>query len=192
VNLTDTAYLRAEVYPYGLKAQALEPGLKNITEFSPRVLWSADAVLGQKRLLDGTVHLLGGRPLVGRPDRAHQRHRLRQHDHVSGVGGPLLLERAVMARAIDTATLPDDTVREALEFISGALRPADLAEVQATIGADQDPFWALFESWEASAASWLIVDDTGLPIGIFGVSPISSPSSASRGSSGPRGSSATP
>lgn len=74
-----------------------------------------------------------------------------------------------MARAIDTSTLPEDTIREALEFISGALRPADLAEVQATVGADQDPFWALFESWGNSAASWLIVDDTGLPIGIFGV-----------------------
>jgi hypothetical protein len=74
------------------------------------------------------------------------------------------------ARAIDTATLPEDTVREALEHIAANLRPADLAEVRATVG-DEDPFWALFESWEGSAASWLIVDETGLPIGVFGVAP---------------------
>jgi len=75
-----------------------------------------------------------------------------------------------VARAIDTATLDHDTVREALEFIAQGLRPADRAEVQATIGSE-DPFWALFESWEGSTASWLILDDTGLPIGIFGVAP---------------------
>jgi hypothetical protein len=75
-----------------------------------------------------------------------------------------------MARAIDTATLPEDTVREALEFISESLRPADLAEVKATVG-EVDPFWALFESWDHSTASWLVVDDTGLPMGIFGVAP---------------------
>ena len=79
-----------------------------------------------------------------------------------------------MARAVDTATLPEDTVREALEFISEGLRPADLDEVRATAG-DEDPFWALFESWDASTRSWLIVDDTGLPIGIFGVAPHSAP-----------------
>lgn len=48
VNLTDTAYLRAEVYPYGTKAQALEAGLKFTEEFNPRTIWSADAVIGQK------------------------------------------------------------------------------------------------------------------------------------------------
>lgn len=76
----------------------------------------------------------------------------------------------MIARAIDTATLPEDTVREALEHIALGLRPADLAEVRATIG-DEDPFWAIFESWSGSALSWLIVDDTGLPIGIMGVAP---------------------
>jgi hypothetical protein len=76
----------------------------------------------------------------------------------------------VTARAVDTATLPDDTIREAIEFIAANLRAADLDEVRATVG-DVEPFWAIFESWEASVASWLIVDGTGLPIGIFGVAP---------------------
>lgn len=80
-----------------------------------------------------------------------------------------------MTRAIDTATLDPDTVRESLEFIAQGLRPADRDEIAATVGADQDPFWALFESWEASARSWLIVDPTGLPLGIFGVAPHAAP-----------------
>lgn len=74
-----------------------------------------------------------------------------------------------MAKAVDTATLDHDTVREALEFIAQGLRQADRDEINATLGATDDPFWALFESWENSAASWLILDRTGLPIGIFGV-----------------------
>jgi len=61
-------------------------------------------------------------------------------------------------------------VREALEHIAQGLRPADLAEIRATSG-DEDPFWVLFESWELSALSWLILDGTGLPIGIMGVAP---------------------
>lgn len=74
------------------------------------------------------------------------------------------------ARAVDTATLTNDTVREALEFIAQGLRPADLDEVRATVGED-DPFWAIFEAWEQSIKSWLILDATGLPIGVFGVAP---------------------
>lgn len=74
-----------------------------------------------------------------------------------------------MAKAVNTATLDHDTVREALEFIAQGLRPADRAEMAATIGNAEDPFWPLFESWENSVASWLILDRTGLPIGIFGV-----------------------
>lgn len=74
------------------------------------------------------------------------------------------------ARAVNTATLDDDTIRESLEYIAANLRPADLAEVRATVG-DVDPFWPLFESMEGSTASWLILDDTGLPIGAFGVAP---------------------
>lgn len=74
-----------------------------------------------------------------------------------------------MARAVDTATLDHDTVREALEYIIENLRPADRDEIAATT--TEDPFWALFESWEGSSLSWLILDDTGLPLGIFGVAP---------------------
>jgi hypothetical protein len=48
VNLTDTAYLRAVVYPYGLAAYGLEPGLFTSAEFSPQVIWSPLAILGQR------------------------------------------------------------------------------------------------------------------------------------------------
>jgi hypothetical protein len=74
-----------------------------------------------------------------------------------------------MARAVSTASLDPDTVREALEHIAQGLRPADLDELRATLGPNEDPFWALFESYENSAATWLILDRTSLPIGIFGV-----------------------
>lgn len=74
-----------------------------------------------------------------------------------------------MVRAVDTLTLDHDTIREAFEFIAENLRKEDLDEVRATIG-DRDPFWGIFESYEASTATWLILDDTGLPIGVFGVS----------------------
>ena len=74
-----------------------------------------------------------------------------------------------MTRAIDTSTLPDDTVREALEWIAENLRDADRAEIAATT--TEDPFWAIFESWQGSSISWLIIDPSGLPIGIMGVAP---------------------
>jgi hypothetical protein len=74
-----------------------------------------------------------------------------------------------MLTAIPTDTLDHDTVRESLEYIVANLRPSDAAEVKATTS--EDPFWALMESQEGSSASWLIVDDTGLPVGIFGVAP---------------------
>lgn len=75
-----------------------------------------------------------------------------------------------MARAVRADTLDDDTLREALEHIAANLRPADLAEMRALQGPDmEDPYWTLLESWDNSAATWLILDRTGLPIGIFGV-----------------------
>lgn len=74
-----------------------------------------------------------------------------------------------MARAVNTATLHPDTVREALEHIAQGLRTADRDELAATIGSPEDPFWPLFESYETSAVTWLILDRTNLPIGIFGV-----------------------
>jgi hypothetical protein len=47
-NLSDTAYLRAEVYPYGTAAQALEPGLIHTTEFIPRLIGDPTATLGER------------------------------------------------------------------------------------------------------------------------------------------------
>jgi len=47
-NLTDTAYLRAEVYPYGPASEALGASAKNVMEFSPTSLWSPDAILGTR------------------------------------------------------------------------------------------------------------------------------------------------
>jgi hypothetical protein len=49
----DTGYLRAEVYPYGADAVALQPDLKAVTEFSPRALWSSGAVLAQRGYASG-------------------------------------------------------------------------------------------------------------------------------------------
>src|SRR5690348_18483982 len=85
------------------------------------------------------------------------------------MGRPVLLTGAMRAVAVNTATLDPDTVREALEYIALELRPADRAEIAATT--TEDPFWALFESWQGSTSSWLILDPSGLPLGIFGVAP---------------------
>lgn len=61
VNLSDTAYLRAEVYPYGAPAAALGGGIKVVTEFSPMVLWSPDAVVGQRAYTDAAFQFsIGG------------------------------------------------------------------------------------------------------------------------------------
>jgi hypothetical protein len=53
VNLINTAYVRAEVHPYGAAATALNPGLMVTTEFSPTALWSPQAVLGQRSYYTG-------------------------------------------------------------------------------------------------------------------------------------------
>ncbi len=76
-----------------------------------------------------------------------------------------------MARAVDTATLPHPTIIESLRFIAEGLRPADQAELRASLGDAADPFHALVESYGLSTKSWLILDRTGLPIGIMGVAP---------------------
>lgn len=73
-----------------------------------------------------------------------------------------------MARAINTATLPQSTVEDALRFIGENLRAADLKELGE---AAEFPEEVLFESWELSTISWLILDRTGLPIGIMGAAP---------------------
>lgn len=74
-----------------------------------------------------------------------------------------------MARAIDTATLPNETVTEAISLIAEGLRAADLDEVQAMFGRDVNVEAAIMDSWRQSLRAWLILDRTGLPIGIFGV-----------------------
>jgi hypothetical protein len=73
------------------------------------------------------------------------------------------------ARAVPTAALPTETVAEAVAYIAENLRPADAAELEASHGGD--PREVLAQSWHLSDLSWLILDRTGLPIGIFGVAP---------------------
>lgn len=72
-----------------------------------------------------------------------------------------------MIRVIDTASLPEETTKDALGFLADNLREADAAELRATT--DADPAAALEASWRVSVRSWLILDRTGLPIGVFGV-----------------------
>jgi len=76
-----------------------------------------------------------------------------------------------VARAVRTDSIDPETVKEAALFIGERLREDDRLEVAATAGPDVDPALAVLESWQLSTASWLILDDTGLPIGIFGVAP---------------------
>lgn len=54
LNMTNSAYLRAEVYPYGTDAQALEAGLVHTTLFNPAPLGSALSVIGQRNYADTT------------------------------------------------------------------------------------------------------------------------------------------
>lgn len=53
VNLVNTAYIRAEVHPYGPDATALNPNLKVVTPFSPYLLGSPQAVLGKRPYYTG-------------------------------------------------------------------------------------------------------------------------------------------
>lgn len=77
------------------------------------------------------------------------------------------------ARAVDTATLPPETVEEAVRFIAENLREADRAELKAS--SDGDPEEIPMESYGLSTRSWLILDRTNLPVGIFGVAPALAP-----------------
>lgn len=78
-----------------------------------------------------------------------------------------------MAKAIPIESLPRETVREALEYISENLREADRAELRASsIG---DPEELISAGVEASSQCWLILDRTGLPIGVMGVAPSGAP-----------------
>lgn len=60
-----------------------------------------------------------------------------------------------------------------MSFLSDNLRPADLEEIWAQLGAEPDV--ALLSSVQASSKAWLITDKTGLPIGLFGVAPSAHP-----------------
>lgn len=60
-------------------------------------------------------------------------------------------------------------MEDALEYIAENLREADRQEIEASSG--DYPMGAVFQSWQASTKSWLILDRTGLPIGIMGVAP---------------------
>jgi hypothetical protein len=53
VNVEETAYFRAEVYPYGTKVLALQPDLKSIVTFTPLVIGDATAILGAKVYYSG-------------------------------------------------------------------------------------------------------------------------------------------
>lgn len=74
-----------------------------------------------------------------------------------------------MARAVPFSDLPDDTILEAVDFISENLRPDDLAEITASSAAH--PGSILRSAALASSLAWIIVDDSGLPLGAFGVAP---------------------
>ena len=53
VNTIDTAYARAEVYPYGRRAAEQNPDLVHTQTFSGRVLGSLGAILGEQSYASG-------------------------------------------------------------------------------------------------------------------------------------------
>ncbi len=48
IQLYNTTYTRAEVYPYGLDAAGVDPGLKHVTEFNGLIVGSARNLLGRR------------------------------------------------------------------------------------------------------------------------------------------------
>lgn len=78
-----------------------------------------------------------------------------------------------MAKATNVATLPDETIGEALAYLSTNLRPADEDEVYAQLNAD--PYEAMKASLLASSDAWLVTDREGLPIALMGVAPSALP-----------------
>lgn len=77
------------------------------------------------------------------------------------------------AVAVDTSTLPYETVTASLRHIGENLRAADGAEVSASTTAD--PVEVMLQSWATSDRAWLIVDRNDQPIGAFGVAPSAAP-----------------
>lgn len=71
------------------------------------------------------------------------------------------------AQAVPFEALPEATLAEAIEFIIDNLREADLDEVRASLPGD--PGEAVRASLAVSERVWLMVDRTGLPMGLCGV-----------------------
>lgn len=67
------------------------------------------------------------------------------------------------------ANLPDETLGEALAYLSSNLRPADEDEIYAQLSAT--PYEAMKASLQASSDAWVVTNPTGLPIALFGVAP---------------------
>lgn len=83
------------------------------------------------------------------------------------MGGCLLQPgQLALAKAVPFEHLPQDTLGEAIEFIIENLRPADLDEIRASVPGD--PGEIIRASATASVLGWIILDRTGLPIGLFG------------------------
>lgn len=78
-----------------------------------------------------------------------------------------------MAKATPLSVLPDDTIGEAIAYLADNLRPADLDEIHAQLGADADE--AMLASLQASSDAWLITDRSHLPIALTGVAPSAVP-----------------
>lgn len=71
------------------------------------------------------------------------------------------------ARAVPITALPEDTLEEAVGFVVENLRVGDLDEVRASIPGD--PAEAVRTSVAVSERAWLMIDRTGLPVGLCGV-----------------------
>lgn len=74
-----------------------------------------------------------------------------------------------MAKAVPLRELPDETINDALDYLVENLREADLDEIRATTV--MAPREAVQWTVGSSSVAWLILDSTGLPIGIMGAAP---------------------
>lgn len=79
-----------------------------------------------------------------------------------------------MVKVTNVANLPDETIGEALAYLSMNLRPADEDEIWAQLG--MDPYEAMKASLLASSDASLVTDNEGLPIALYGVAPSPAPS----------------
>lgn len=77
------------------------------------------------------------------------------------------------ARSVPFSALPTATLTDALGFIADNLRDADEDEVRASLPGD--PKEAIMASAVVSSLGWLLLDRTGLPMGVCGVAPSVAP-----------------